>query len=423
MYVINFILSILLSTPLCCFPSAATENSKSCCASAAPVVFEQAETRTSVTIDAGEKRFTYTDEYITPSDFTVEEEIEKRRINCALDQKLELVDSLIQKGASYKTALLYCFPRLEATANDVAKYLYVAPVDAAVEYKNGNYYVSAEKTGRAVDENKLYGGLYYSLKFFGGEKNVKASVKVLTPEVYSAELKKDLALRSKYTTDFSSSTPSRAHNVETAVKKFDGLSLASGETLSFNAVVGERTAENGFKTAKIIVDGKYVDGVGGGACQASTAVYNAAILAGLDAVGNAHSICPSYCPPGLDAMISSASDLVITNNTDKPLYFSVKTGGGKATVKIFGTPREFDIVPETVVDDVAEHECTEFVDSEHKYFDGAAVSGDRMLIAPGKDGCSSTTYLKYYKNGKFCKRVKLRTNTYKSAPQIIAIAP
>ncbi|MDE7463625.1 MAG: VanW family protein, partial [Clostridiales bacterium] len=339
MYVRNLVLSIFAAAPLAFFPSGAqsdcntVETASVPMAVAAPIVEEQPRETAKVTINADGKFFTYSDELITPSDFTVAEEIEKRRINYPLDQKIELVDAFIQKGASYKTALLYCFPRLEYTVDDVARYLYVAPVDAAVVYKNGKFSVSSERIGQALDEDRLYGGLYYSLKFFGGDKTVGASVVSLMPSVRAHELRQNLTLRSTYTTDFSTSTSSRAHNVETAVRKFDGISIGQGETLSFNATVGARTEENGFKTAKIIVDGKYVDGVGGGVCQASTAVYNAAIIAGLDAIANAHSICPSYCPPGLDAMISTASDLVITNNTESAVYFSVRAENGKATVR------------------------------------------------------------------------------------------
>ncbi|MCH5162940.1 MAG: VanW family protein [Clostridiales bacterium] len=421
MYVVNFIASIFAAVPLICFPSAA--RSEPHVTVAAPIETEEAQGEVAVTINAGGKTFTYTDEYITPSDFTVHEEIERRRINSPLDRKIELVDFIIQKGASYKTALLYCFPRLERTMDAVAEYLYIAPIDAKVMYDGGRYYVTPEKAGRALDEERTYGVLYYSLKFFGGSKTVDAAVEVLEPDVFAAELKRALTLRSAYTTDYSSSTPQRAHNVETAVKKFDGVSIAPGEALSFNECVGERTEENGFQTAKIIVDGKYVDGVGGGACQASTAVYNAALLAGLDAAANAHSICPSYCPAGLDAMISSMSDLVITNTTDKPVYFSVSAGGGKATVKIFGSKREYDIVPESEINATVPHEEREFVDYERKYFDEGAERGDRLLIAPGKDGCLSTTYLKYYDGGKFVKRVKIRANIYKQSPQITAVAP
>ena len=51
-----------------------------------------------------------------------------------------------------------------------------------------------------------------------------------------------------------------------------------GETFSYNKSTGARTWSNGYKTAKVIVGGRYVNGEGGGVCQVSTTIYNAAFM-------------------------------------------------------------------------------------------------------------------------------------------------
>lgn len=374
-----------------------------------------------IVTESGEK-YTYTDELITPSDFTVQEEIERRKINAPLREKIALVDLWLAKGADYNGALNVCFPRLNAVVQTLADKLYVEPVDATVEYKNGKFTVTQHKSGRLLDENKLYASIYCALKFTGGG-TVKADTVTVEPQVTKPELERNLVIRSSYATDYSTSNAARAHNVTLALKKFDGAVVAPGEAFSFNGIVGARTEENGFDSAKIIVDGKYTTGVGGGVCQASTAVYNAALLAGLHATANAHSICPSYCPPGLDAMISGYSDLVVRNITSHNIYISVRVSGGKGTVTIFGEPNEFTIVPESVIVKTVEFDEEEIADTEHKYFDETSVSGDRLLVSPGKNGIVSETYLKYYKDGRFVKRVKIRTNEYRSTPQVVAVAP
>ncbi len=86
-------------------------------------------------------------------------------------------------------------------------------------------------------------------------------------------------------------------------------------------------------------------------------------------------------------------------------------------------PPEYKIVPESVTVKTVKCEELETVDVERKYFGADAVGGDRLLVALGKDGVVSETYLKYYKDGKFIKRVKIRANEYKPTPQIVAIAP
>ncbi len=78
-----------------------------------------------------------------------------------------------------------------------------------------------------------------------------------------------------YNTDYSSSKEERAHNVALACESFSWVAVKKGERLSFNNVVGKREESRGYKNAKVIVDGEYTQGVGGGVCQVSSTLYNA----------------------------------------------------------------------------------------------------------------------------------------------------
>ena len=83
-----------------------------------------------------------------------------------------------------------------------------------------------------------------------------------------------MQLISSFSTSFATSTAERAHNVTLACESFSWLTVKRGETLSFNTIVGKRVEERGYKNAKIIIDGKYTEGVGGGLFQVSTTIYN-----------------------------------------------------------------------------------------------------------------------------------------------------
>lgn len=373
-------------------------------------------------VQYGGETYEYTDRPVAPSDFTVIEQIESRRINAPLPEKIAYMDECVARGADYKTAVKQCFPVLVRELDGIARSIFVPPTDAKTAYNNGVFSVTKEKSGRRLDEDKLYAGIYCAFKFSGGGQ-VKAYTAEIQPIITSDMLKAELLPRGKYTTDFTNSSAERAHNVKLALSKIDGLIIPAGETVSFNAIVGERTEANGFKKAKIIVDGKYTDGYGGGVCQASTAVYNAALIAGLHCQANAHSICPSYCPAGLDAMISSVSDLLITNVTTHSVYISVSIDGRRGTVKVFGEQPEYKVVPESVVVDTVSYETQEQIDEEYKYFERGAESGSRLLVSPGKEGVSSETYINLYSGDVLVKRVKVRENTYRCVPQVIAVAP
>ena len=56
--------------------------------------------------------------------------------------------------------------------------------------------------------------------------------------------------------------------------------IGAGRTFSFNRTVRGWSADRGFVKAPVSYDGVLVDDYGGGVCQCSTTLYNAALLAG-----------------------------------------------------------------------------------------------------------------------------------------------
>ena len=92
--------------------------------------------------------------------------------------------------------------------------------------------------------------------------------------------------------------------------------LTPGTIFSFNQVVGEASLNNGFKEAPIIVNEQFVMGAGGGICQVSSTIYNAALDAGLSIIErHNHGLPVSYLPPGLDATVAyDYLDLKFQNN-------------------------------------------------------------------------------------------------------------
>jgi VanW like protein len=96
----------------------------------------------------------------------------------------------------------------------------------------------------------------------------------------------------------------RAFNVELAAEAIDGRVVLPGATLSFNDVVGERTAAFGFEKAVVLRDRMIAEGTGGGTCQVASTLHAAALLAGLDVVARApHSRPSGYIRMGLDATV------------------------------------------------------------------------------------------------------------------------
>ena len=128
----------------------------------------------------------------------------------------------------------------------------------------------------------------------------------------------------------------RSHNLQLAAAAVNGYVVPPDEEFSFNRAVGERTVQRGYRAAPSIVRGRYIDTVGGGVCQLSTTLYNAALLAGLRACAAPHSMTVHYVAAGRDAMVSAASDMTFANITGSPLYVYADAVDGRLTVRLYG---------------------------------------------------------------------------------------
>ena len=142
-----------------------------------------------------------------------------------------------------------------------------------------------------------------------------------------------------YTTTYGG-TPGRLNNVQLVARLIDGTLIAPGRTFSFNQTTGERSAEKGFQEAPVIINGELQSGIGGGVCQVSTTVFNAAYEAGLGIEQRTnHALYISHYPLGRDATVNYPDlDLRFTNDTGTWLLLRTFAGSGSLTVNLYGTP-------------------------------------------------------------------------------------
>lgn len=152
-----------------------------------------------------------------------------------------------------------------------------------------------------------------------------------------------------YTTYFDASNVNRTTNIRLSAIAINNLVLNPGDSFSFNQVVGERTAQRGYKPATVIVRGEYSEGIGGGICQTSSTLYNSVDEAGLQVtVRYSHSKEVTYVPAGRDATVSwGGPDFRFVNNLDKPIMIKTYVGDGFITVSIYTTP-DAKVIPRQV---------------------------------------------------------------------------
>ena len=119
-----------------------------------------------------------------------------------------------------------------------------------------------------------------------------------------------------------------------------GAIIEPGQRFSVNDFVGPRTTGKGFVPAAMILDGVFVDSVGGGISQYATTLFNAAFFAGLDFVEyQSHTIYLSRYPYGREATVSyPAPDLMIENNTPYGVMLWPTTNDDSITVRLYSAP-------------------------------------------------------------------------------------
>ena len=245
----------------------------------------------------------------------------------------------------------------------------------------------------------LFAGAVFLFAFVGCLKTVKGV----------ADCPYGWARISSYCTYFNTEEKGRCENLSIAASLIDGTTIQAYGEFSFNKTVGRRTAEAGFQQAKIIVNGAYVLGVGGGVCQVSTTLYNAALLSGLVvAEYHPHSLQVGYVPPSRDAMVSSCSDLKLYNPYGFAVRLRVTVNSGSVTAKFLGERKGYDYAIVSQVLGQTPPPAPIVKDGEE---DG--------ILRAEKNGVKSESYLETYQNGVLVSRKRLRKDEYLAIQGIV----
>ena len=143
----------------------------------------------------------------------------------------------------------------------------------------------------------------------------------------------------EFTTNFKAGQD-RVINIARISELTRGAIIEPGQRFSVNEFVGPRTMNDGFVPAGMILNGVFVDSVGGGVSQYATTLFNAVFFAGLDFISyQSHTIYLSRYPYGREATVSHpAPDLVFENITPYGVMLWPTTTDTSITVKLYSTP-------------------------------------------------------------------------------------
>ncbi len=206
------------------------------------------------------------------------------------------------------------------------------PVEPRLDKKTG--LVISEEIGSTVDIEATLAQLWSCPS---GE-NIQLVKIPLAPQHNSAEIQDaQKAIMGSYSTYFHGS-PARYQNISMAMRNVNNTLLWPGQLFSFNEVVGPRTPERGYLPAPVILNGGLDVGYGGGVCQVSSTVYNAALAAGLTIVErHGHSKPVHYVPEGRDAAVDYGGvDMKFRNNRSTAIIIKSYLNNGRLYIELRG---------------------------------------------------------------------------------------
>jgi vancomycin resistance protein YoaR len=168
---------------------------------------------------------------------------------------------------------------------NIATQLQVDPVDARFVFNdttNQLQVTSDSVNGRSLDVDATMSAIQSAL-FSVDKRKVALVFKQLVPTVNSQATGQQLGITQllvSATTHFYGSTQERRTNIQVAASKFQGLVIKPGEEFSFDKYLGDVSPETGYETGLVIFGNQTIKGVGGGVCQVSTTVFQAAFFGG-----------------------------------------------------------------------------------------------------------------------------------------------
>lgn len=332
-------------------------------------------------------------------------------------QRLAAIEKLKQTPfASYTTRGELVDDQLTRDLEYIAQHMNAEPVDAyLVQFAPDlpdPFIVQEAVDGRRLDVAAARDAIMQAAAE-GRSGSYELTPEILPAQVHSAQIREKLQLRSVAVTNISAnSEENRNNNIRVSLSRVNGLILKPNEEFSFNNVAGRRTIENGYFTALEYVSRELTTGVGGGVCQSSTTIYQAAVMAGLKITSRTiHSDPVNYADPGTDATVYWSDgrkiDLKFRNNTASDIYITAHVRSDRANakrlvteIKIYGESLGEGVryAMKPVVTEVL-YPTDEIIYQRDTKMQHVLYKDETKEIAKGKNGQVVKTYLQKYVNG------------------------
>ncbi len=329
--------------------------------------------------------------------------------------------------AHFYTQVTYDKTDVRTFVDSLASVVNVEAADAMVatfDFSSRQFTFTDEVVGKKLDTDALYDALIAQLDQKNFTATVQQNTESVMPSMTRVELMNTFTKISSYTTE-TTADYNRNTNVQLAAQAVNGTVLSAGETFSFNSTTGQRTTAKGYLPAAAIAGGTTTEEVGGGVCQVSSTLFNAAMMANMTLVSRSPHTWPStYVDPGRDATVNWPNlDFKFKNDGDSPIfivcYFTQgksMSSRGKLTVEIYGVTLGAGESIELETKLISREDPPD----EPIYQRNTDLEpGTEQVLKKARTGYVYETYRVYLRNGTEYKRDLLCTSTYKMIQQVI----
>jgi len=199
-----------------------------------------------------------------------------------------------------------------------------------------------------------------------------------------SNLPKDHTLAS-FGTPLNGRSHSQRHNSLLALARLKGAVVKPGAVFSFNRRVGTFSQDQGYRRAPVSYNGQLISDWGGGVCQTSTTLYNAALVAGMKIVErHRHRFAPGYIQPGRDAAVAYSNiDLRFQNPYSFPVRIQGSVEGDLLVISLIGH-HELP-VKHQIVSQIRQTQ-------DYQTFRIGKPTGESKVRNTGKEGCEVAVY-------------------------------
>lgn len=332
---------------------------------------------------------------------------------------------MLESGRADKFELPFVADLSEAgkqKLQEAAKACFAQGKDATVSGFNTDsqtFEFTGEQAGSRVDMAATLQSIRQQLAQKRGGA-IQAAFVETQPKVTKKYLQEHFKLLSTYSTE-STNTANGNSNMSLALSHVNKTILNPGDLFSYNTATGDSTnPANGWLPAGGLAGGLSVEMYGGGICQGSTTLYNAALMAGMEIVErDCHSSPSSYCPIGLDATVDYGNiDFQFRNSLKNPVYIAAWMDGVTLTVNFYGCfPEEWDDIE--LGSEQTGYEPPR--DSVEFRVDGNLAKGQYVCKSSGNSGYYASAWRTYYKNGEAVRTESLPDSYYGSTGKIYLV--